>query len=548
MYLKLNGIEIKCSGEECWGDLLNNLPDHGAGALGVTVQGRTYPLNGRVEEYAHAKILTYADEEGRRIYERTLQFIFLAAAHRLYPGERVRIRHSFGQGLYIDLPKLTVTSEMVSRLEAEMRAIVEANLPIERVTVSKEDAEAYFADSGQADRLRILKYRKFNHFTLYKIDDLEDYFYGEMTPSTGYIQVFALHEYAPGIILQQPDVKNPSRPAPFIDLPMLIRTYSETAEWNAILNCENAADLNEMILNRRLREFIRVNEALQERKIQRIADAFIESGARLLLIAGPSSSGKTTFSHRMSIALRVQGLRPVKISLDDYYLDRDKIPREPDGSVDLERIETLDIDLLCDHLDRLLQGETVQVPEFDFREGKRTERTHAFCVEPDQPIIIEGIHGLNDRLTATVPRHLKFKVYISALTMLNLDDHNRIRTTDARLLRRIVRDSQFRGTPPEATMEMWPSVRRGEEKYIFPFQEEADVMFNSTLSYELPIMKKYAYPALLAITPDSPHYTLAQRLVKFLNYIQTADVEDEIPVNSILREFIGGCCFYREQD
>ncbi len=548
MYLKLNGIEIKCSGEECWGDLLNNLPDHGAGALGVTVQGRTYPLNGRVEEYAHAKILTYADEEGRRIYERTLQFIFLAAAHRLYPGERVRIRHSFGQGLYIDLPKLTVTLAMVSRLEAEMRAIVEANLPIERVTVSKEDAEAYFADSGQADRLRILKYRKFNHFTLYKIDDLEDYFYGEMTPSTGYIQVFALHEYAPGIILQQPDVKNPSRPAPFLDLPMLIRTYSETAEWNAILNCENAADLNEMILNRRLREFIRVNEALQERKIQRIADAFIESGARLLLIAGPSSSGKTTFSHRMSIALRVQGLRPVKISLDDYYLDRDKIPREPDGSVDLERIETLDIDLLCDHLDRLLRGETVQVPEFDFREGKRTERTHAFYVEPDQPIIIEGIHGLNDRLTATVPRRLKFKVYISALTMLNLDDHNRIRTTDARLLRRIVRDSQFRGTPPEATMEMWPSVRRGEEKYIFPFQEEADVMFNSTLSYELPIMKKYAYPALLAITPDSPHYTLAQRLVKFLNYIQTADVEDEIPVNSILREFIGGCCFYREQD
>ena len=548
MYLKLNGIEIKCSGEECWGDLLNNLPDHGAGALGVTVQGRTYPLNGRVEEYAHAKILTYADEEGRRIYERTLQFIFLAAAHRLYPGERVRIRHSFGQGLYIDLPKLTVTLEMVSRLEAEMRAIVEANLPIERVTVSKEDAEAYFADSGQADRLRILKYRKFNHFTLYKIDDLEDYFYGEMTPSTGYIQVFALHEYAPGIILQQPDVKNPSRPAPFLDLPMLIRTYSETAEWNAILNCENAADLNDMILNRRLREFIRVNEALQERKIQRIADAFIESGARLLLIAGPSSSGKTTFSHRMSIALRVQGLRPVKISLDDYYLDRDKIPREPDGSVDLERIETLDIDLLCDHLDRLLRGETVQVPEFDFREGKRTERTHAFYVEPDQPIIIEGIHGLNDRLTATVPRRLKFKVYISALTMLNLDDHNRIRTTDARLLRRIVRDSQFRGTPPEATMEMWPSVRRGEEKYIFPFQEEADVMFNSTLSYELPIMKKYAYPALLAITPDSPHYTLAQRLVKFLNYIQTADVEDEIPVNSILREFIGGCCFYREQD
>ena len=250
----------------------------------------------------------------------------------------------------------------------------------------------------------------------------------------------------------------------------------------------------------------------------------------------------------MAIALRVQGLRPVKVSLDDYYLDRDSIPREPDGSIDLERIETLDLDLLCDHLPRLLRGETVDVPEFDFKSGKRAEHSHAFSVEQGQPIIIEGIHGLNDRLTATVPPEKKFKVYISPLTMLNLDDHNRIRTTDARLLRRIVRDYQFRGTPPERTLDMWASVRRGEEKYIFPFQERADAMFNSALTYELPIMKKYAYPQLLAVREDSPHYTLARRLVKFLNYIQTADVEDEIPVNSILREFIGGCCFYREED
>ena len=303
-----------------------------------------------------------------------------------------------------------------------------------------------------------------------------------------------------------------------------------------------------MIVSRRLREFIRVNEALQERRIQQIADQFIKSGAQVLLIAGPSSSGKTTFSHRLSIALRVHGLRPVKISLDDYYLDRDSIPREPDGSIDLERIETLDLDLLCDHLPRLIRGETIDVPEFDFVDGKRSEHTHAFSVEPGQPVIIEGIHGLNDRLTATIPADKKFKVYISPLTMLNLDDHNRIRTTDARLLRRIVRDNLFRGTPPEQTLAMWASVRRGEEKYIFPFQEKADAMFNSSLTYELSIMKKYAYPQLLAITDDSPYYTLARRLVKFLNYIQTADVEDEVPVNSILREFIGGCCFYKDED
>lgn len=548
MYLKLNGIEMKCTGEERWGDLLKNLPDGGAGTLGVMVQGRVCSLMDRVEEYAHARTLTFADEAGRRIYERSLQFMFLTAADKLMPGQRVRIRHSFARGLLIDLPGMSITEELVGDIEKQMRVLAEADLPIERLTVSKEDAEEYFARTGQEDRLRILKYRRFPHFTLYRIDRLEDYFYGEMVPSTGYIKVFSLHAYGPGIILQQPDVEKPSEPALLKDMPMLLNTYSETADWNAILGCENAADLNEMIDRRKLREFIRVNEALHEGKIQRIAEAFKKSGARLLLIAGPSSSGKTTFSHRMSIALRVLGMRPVKISLDDYYLNKDTLPVEPDGSIDLERIETLDIQLLCEHLEKLLRGETVQIPEFDFRTGMRSDRTHDFSVEPGQPIIIEGIHGLNERLTATVPRDLKFKVYISALTMLNLDDHNRIRTTDARLLRRIVRDSQFRGTDPETTMDMWTSVRRGEEKYIFPFQEEADVMFNSSLAYELPIMKKYAYPALAAIKPDSPHFSLAQRLVKFLNYIQTADVEDEIPVNSILREFIGGCCFYREDD
>ena len=548
MYLKLNGVELECTGQEKWIDLLDRLPDGGAGALGVSVRGRTESLNAPVEEYAFARTLTFADEEGRRIYERSLQFVFLTAAQRLLPGKRVRIRHSFVQGLYIDLPEVDVTGAIVEALKADMKGLVAANLPIQRFTVSTEHAKAYFTRTGQIDRLRILAYRRFDHFTMYRIDGLEDYFYGEMVPATGCLDVFDLMAYGEGILLQMPDINDPRRVAKFVDLPHLLHTYSEAAKWHAILNCENVADLNEMVANRRLREFIRVNEALQERKIQQIADQFVASGARLLLIAGPSSSGKTTFSHRMSIALRVQGLRPVKVSMDDYYLDRDSIPREPDGSIDLERIETLDVDLFCDHLYRLTKGETVDVPEFDFRSGRRSPKTHAFAVEPGQPIIIEGIHGLNDRLTATIPDDLKFKVYISPLTMLNLDDHNRIRTTDARLLRRLVRDHLFRGTPPEQTMAMWASVRRGEERYIFPFQEKADAMFNSALTYELAIMKKYAFPQLLSITEDSPYYTMARRLVKFLNYIQTADVEDEIPVNSILREFIGGCCFYKDED
>ena len=548
VYLKLNGVEMECTGQEKWIELLERLPDGGVGALGVSVRGRTESLNAPVEEYAFAKTLTYADEEGRRIYERSLQLVFLTAAYRLYPGKRVRIRHSFAQGLYIDLPDVAVTEVIVADLKAEMQRIVAADMPIQRLCMSTDDARDYFTRTGQTDRLRILGYRRFNHFTLYRIDGLEDYFYGEMAPSTGCLAVFNLMAYGGGILLQMPDVKNPENPARFVDLPHLLHTYDEAARWHAILNCENAADLNDMVVNRRLREFIRVNEALQERKIQQIADQFIASGALILLIAGPSSSGKTTFAHRLSIALRVHGLRPVKVSLDDYYLDRDTLPREPDGSLDLERIDALDLDLLGDHLPRLVRGETVRTPEFDFKTGKRRAESYPFAVEQGQPIIIEGIHGLNDRLTATIPAHLKFKVYISPLTMLNLDDHNRIRTTDARLLRRIVRDNLFRGTPPEDTMAMWASVRRGEEKYIFPFQENADVMFNSALTYELAIMKKYAYPRLLTITEDSPCYTMARRLVKFLNYIQTADVEDEIPVNSILREFIGGCCFYKDED
>ena len=548
MYLKLNGIEMQCAGTERWSDLLSRLPDGGAGALGISINGRTDSLDDPVREYTYARTLTFADEEGRRIYERSLQFVFLTAVHRLCPGERVRIRHSFVQGLYIDLPNLVVTPEIVEKIRAEMRDIVKADLPIARLKVSRDHARAYFKRTGQLDRLRILGYRRFEHFTLYRIDGLDDYFYGEMAPRTGLIDVFDLKAYGEGILLQMPDADDPTRPARFADLPLLLKTYSEAAEWHAILNCENAADLNDMVVNRKLREFIRVNEALHERRIQQIADGFVRSGARVLLIAGPSSSGKTTFAHRMAIALRVQGLCPVKISLDDYYIDRDALPREPDGTIDLERLETLDVDLLCDHLARLLRGETVQLPEYDFITGKRSEHTHPFQVAEGQPIIIEGIHGLNDKLTASVPRDMKFKVYISPLTMLNLDDHNRIRTTDARLLRRIVRDNLFRGTPPEGTLDMWASVRRGEEKYIFPFQEQADMMFNSSLTYELVIMKKYAYPQLQAITPESPHYTLARRLVKFLNYIETADVEDEIPVNSILREFIGGCCFYKAED
>ena len=516
--------------------------------LAVRIGGETLPLTTEPREGDCAWGVTLGDTEGGLIYERSLRFVFLLALHQLFPSCRVRIEHSIGRGVYGTVSGLLLTPERVNQIRARMREIVAQNLPFERREVSRGEAMTFFEETGQNDKVRLLRYRPSERFTLYRAGDMMEYFYGVMTPSTGYTPVFDLRLQLPGFVLQLPDAEHPERVAPFVQLPMLMKTFAQSARWDRILGCKNAADLNEMVEKRSLREFIRVNEALQEKAIFSIADQFAESGARVLLVAGPSSSGKTTFTHRLSIALRVLGMRPMQVSLDDYYLNRDEIERESDGSVDLEKLSTLDVPLFNEHLARLVQGETVETPTFDFTVGRRSPQTHTLHAAADQPILIEGIHGLNDELTASIARDNKFKVYISALTTLNLDDHNRIRTTDARLLRRMVRDYQFRNTPPEETLAMWPSVRRGEEKYIFPFQEEADVMFNSSLDYEMAILKKYIYPRLAAIEPSSPHYTMARRLVKFLNYFQTADVEDEIPVNSILREFVGGCCFYRKND
>ena len=547
MKLTINSIGVECKANTTYLELARQLGLE-KGALGVAIKGATISLTAAAEGGADARILTYADEEGRRIYERTLQFVMLAAARRAFPEMRVRVEHSLGDGIYAFVKGEALTAAQVREIWLNMEKLMDEDAPIERVDGTKASAMEYFEATGQIDKLRLMKYRAHEHFRMYRLDGMKDYFYGEMAPTAGCVRVSALRAYYPGMVLMLPDAADPDKVADFRDMPQIARTFAQSAKWNAILGVSNAADLNEMIESHRLREFIRVNEALHERSVQAIADKFAASGARVVLIAGPSSSGKTTFSHRLLISLKVLGYRPIKLSLDDYYINRDLVPIEADGRRDLERIDILDLALLNEHLIQLLRGETIQAPEFDFVSGKRRAQTHPMRVEKGQPIIIEGIHGLNDTLTSAVPRDVKFKIYISALTAINLDDHNRIRTTDARLLRRIVRDYLFRGTPPEETMLSWDSVRRGEEKYIFPYQEQADAMFNSSLAYELPILKKYVYPMLHAVSQDSPCYTRARRLVKFLNYFSATDVEDEIPINSILREFIGGCCFYREDD
>ena len=547
MQLMINGQTVEFSAGERYIDVIRKAGLE-KGALGVMVKGETCSLNAVAEESAQVKILTFADEEGRRIYERTLQFVLTVASRRIFPEMRLRLEHSFGEGVYVHAGDDVITPDMAGKIRAEMRAIMAEDAPITREIFSVEDARMYFREMGREDILGLLKYRAGNEIPLYSLHGMREYFYGEMAPSAGFVPVFEILPYYPGMVMMLPSQENPDMAAKFRDMPKLARTFSQSAKWNAILDVSNAADLNEMGERRHLREFIRVNEALQEKSVQKIADEAKASGARVILIAGPSSSGKTTFSHRLLIALKVLGMRPVKISVDDYYVNREMVPLEPDGTRDLEKIDILDLELLNDHLLKLIQGKAIQAPEYDFVEGMRKKQTHPVSVEEGQPIIIEGIHALNDQLTWAVPREMKFKIYVSALTTINLDDHNRIRTTDARLLRRMVRDYLFRGTSPEETLDMWDSVRRGEEKYIFPYQEQADAMFNTSLVYELAIMKKYVYPMLLAITPDRPCYTRARRLVKFLNYFRTTDVEDEIPVNSILREFIGGCCFYREDD
>ena len=523
-------------------------PEDAKRVMGVRLRGKTLPLNARAESGASVDTLTYAQEEGARIYERSVRFVLLLAIRELFPDVRVRMENTTQTGLYARLVGINLTAAMVRQIEERMRQLVAADMPFEKKVITRDEAIRYFEREGQNDKVQLLKYRAFEHFQLYKCGEMLEYFYGEMAPSTGYTPVFKLDFYMPGLALSLPDPQDPSRPAKFRDQPKLMRCFDESARWAEILGCENAADLNEMIAHRRIREFIRINEALQERSINLIADEFINSGARLILIAGPSSSGKTTFTHRLRIVLQARGYRPHKLSLDDYYIDRENLPVDENGEVDLERIDTLDLPLFNDHLVQMMQGETVEAPVYDFTTGKRLPERHAIQVERGQPILVEGIHALNDLLTSEVPHGSKFLIYVSALTTLNLDDHNRIRTTDARLLRRMVRDHNFRNTSPEETLAMWPSVRRGEANFIFPHQEKADIMFNTSLVYELPILKKYAYPLLCDIPQDSPHFTRARSLVKFLNYIQTADVEDEIPQNSILREFIGGSCFYREGD
>jgi len=513
--------------------------------VAVKVDNDLKELTQELNKSCRLEFVDLSSEAGERIYERSLTFIFIRAAREVLKGCRVTVEHSLGKGLYCELHhENKLNKGIVKQIEERMREIISRDEPITKEHIPVQKAIQIFEADNQMDKVELLKYRKKNYINIYTCGWLKSYFYGYLVPSTGYLEKFRLHFYYPGVVLLYPKKENPDVVPDFVDQPKLARIFKEAEEWGEILNIGHLASLNDHVLKGRGGELIRIAEALHEKKIGYIADTITRNKQnRIILIAGPSSSGKTTFAKRLAIHLKVNGLKPISISLDDYFVNREDTPRDEEGNPDYEALEAIDIELFNDHLVKLLQGKKVEIPFFNFTTGEREYTGNFVRVTEDQPIIIEGIHGLNEQLTPLIPKDMKFKIYVSALTQLNIDDYNRIPTTDTRILRRMVRDYKYRAKSPGETLKLWPLVRRGEEKNIFPHQEDADIMFNSALVYELAVLKKYAEPLLKEVDSSHPEYPKAKMLLEFLEYFIPIENEDDIPKTSIIREFIGGSCF-----
>lgn len=491
------------------------------------------------------QLLRYTDPSGRDAYKRTAQFVIFLAIRRLWPTAHAQMNCTVGSGLYI---KVTGVDDFFAQtLKEEVQNIVEENIPLRRRRITTAEAIKYYEEHGQDDKARLLAYRKKNTLDVYEYGDFADYYYGEMAPSTGFLRSWDIIPATSGFIFIFPDVNNPDKVSRYRESPNFFNVYTEGKRWCELMKCETVADLNELVDTGKIRELIRVNEALHEKRFSQIADMICDRGAKAVMLAGPSSSGKTTSANRLATQLRGHGKMPILISLDDYYIDRDKIAPGPDGKLDLEHINTIDTELFAQHIDALLHGEEIELPRFNFKLGRREWVGHKLRLDDDSVIIVEGLHGLNPVLLPDgLDTNLIFKVFVSPLIPLNLDDHNRIAANYFRLLRRTVRDHETRGASVQRTLSMWDSVRRGEERWIFPFQENADVIFNSSTLYELAVLKKHIFPLLTEIGPGDDCYDQVRAMVKILNYVHEADVDDEIPPTSLVREFIGGNSFYRE--
>lgn len=491
------------------------------------------------------KLIRYNDPRGSDAYRRTAQFVIFLAMRRLYPGNVAKMNCTVGSGLYV---KVTGTDSFsADDLKNEIQKIVDEDIILRRKRISTKEAIEYFTSHGEDDKARLLAYRNAETIDVYEHEDFRDYYYGEMAPSTSFLRVWDILPAEDGFMFIFPDSINPDKVAKYREMPGFFRVYTEGKSWGELMECETVADLNELVAGGKIRQLIRVNEALHEKSYSQIADMICERGAKAVMLAGPSSSGKTTSANRLATQLRVHGKHPILMSLDDYYVDRDKIAPGKDGKVDLEHINTIDTKLFGEHLSKLLSGEEIEIPTFNFKTGKREWVGHRMSLNATSVIIVEGLHAMNPvLLPESLDPSLIFKMYVSPLLPLNLDDHNRIPTSYLRLLRRIVRDYETRNSSVQSTLDMWDSVRRGEEKWIFPFQENADVIFNSSTLYELAILKRHIFPLLLAVGPEEECYDEVRAVVKILNFVHECDADDEIPPTSLVREFIGGNTFYKK--
>lgn len=511
----------------------------------VRVNGKLQELHKQVKD-CELSFVTAKDKPGMSAYQRSASLMMLKAFYSVAGAgnvEKLMIDFSIGRGFFVEARgNFVLNQEFLDAVKAKMREYVERKIPIMKRSVSTDDAIELFEKLGMYDKARLFRYRMVSRVNIYSIDGFEDYYYGYMVQNTGYIKHFDLIPYHYGFVMVMPDRKTPDVLHRFTPSDKLFATLSESTEWGRRMELETVGALNDRIAKGDMSHLILIQEALQEKKIAEIAAQIAaRKNARFVMIAGPSSSGKTTFSHRLSVQLEAIGLKPHPIAVDNYFVNRVDSPRDEHGNYNYEILECLDVELFNRDMTGLLEGKRVELPYYNFKKGVREYKGNFLQLGEGDILVIEGIHCLNDRLSYTLPADSKFKIYISALTQLNIDEHNRIPTTDGRLLRRMVRDARTRGSSAQETIRMWPSVRRGEEENIFPFQEEADAMFNSALVYELAVLKQYAQPLLFAIPKDSEEWLEAKRLLKFLDYFIGVSSED-IPKNSILREFIGGSC------
>ena len=535
----MTGTSVK----EIADDLADRLPYT---VIAAKVDNHIEDLDFVLEEPCKVELLDIRTQAANLIYQYSLSLIYLKAVKdTLGDDVRVEIQNSLNKGLYTEIKtKEPVTEEQVQAVENRMREQVDAELPFIKTVVDRDEAIRIIKEDGRTEKLRLLSETLgIKQVKFYTLDGYRNFFYGLMAPSTGYIKYFQLMKYRRGVLLRFPHPAAPDRIPDYVDEVKLYQAFGEQTRWDALLGVNYVADLNDKIESGEYKELIQLSEALHEKKIAEIADMIKTQKKRLVLIAGPSSSGKTTFARRLCIQLRVNGLKPLYMGTDDYFVEREDTPLDEKGEKDFENLDALDIDLFNRNMNDLLAGKKVDLPEFDFMTGHKVFGKRITSIDPSQPIVIEGIHGLNGKLTEFIPDGEKFKIYISPLTQLNIDMHNRIPTTDERMLRRMVRDYLYRGHSAQSTINQWPKVRAGEDKNIFPYSGEADVLFNSYHVYEISVLKKYAEPLLRKIAPDEEEYAEAVRMLKFLRFFRTIEDDSIIVNNSIIREFIGGSIF-----